>query len=138
LILAGHGSCSRRDMDCYFGIHQLPDSQDDKNRAIVAFSIPEIGVRFKAPFSGVDIDHCALASLLALLEFIDSNQKFFANRGYQIFGNDHVIIDQVNGRSEYQEEFEELIARAEGYRDKYRFSLEWIPTADNEALGSAF
>lgn len=125
-------------MDCYFGIHHLPKTKDSKNRAIVAFSIPELGVRFKAPFTGVDNDHCALASLLALLEFIDSNQKFFANRAYQIFGNDHAVIDQVNGRLEYQEQFEGLIARAENYRDKYRFSLEWIPTADNEALGPAF
>lgn len=125
-------------MDCFFGIHPLGEGVGTDNRAIVTFSIPDIGVRFKAPFTGVDIDHCALASLLALLEFIDSNQKYFANKSFQIYGNDHGIIDQVNGRVNCQERFEELIDRAEKYRDKYRYSLEWIPTADNEALGPAF
>lgn len=121
-------------MDCFFGTHELPAENSPGKNAIVTFSIPAIGIRFKAPFEGVDQNHCGLASLLALLEFIDSNQKYFSNQTYQIFGNHDRIINQVNGREDIPKQFENLMLRAESYREKYRFSLEWIPTAENDSL----
>ena len=121
-------------MDCFFGTFELPRPDDRGKNAIVTFSIPELGIRFKAPFRGVNRHHCDLASLLALLEFIDSNQKYFTDRTYQIFGNNPTIINQVNGREPFPPEFTPLMERAARYRRKYRFSLEWIPTADNAAF----
>lgn len=133
-ILAGHSSCITGGMDCFFGTHELPESSSMGKNAVVTFSIPDIGIWFKAPFEGVDQNHCGLASLLALLEFIDSNQKYFSNHTYQIFGNHNKVINQVNGREDIPKQFETLMLKAKGYRDKYRFSLEWIPTSDNDSL----
>lgn len=118
-------------MDCYFGSYESPGERQDNNSTIVAFHIPDVGIHFKAPFSAADANHSDLASLLALLEFIDSNQKYFANHTYQIYGNNASIIDFVNERQDPPQIFCHLLQRTREYRHKYRFSLEWIPTRDN-------
>jgi hypothetical protein len=102
----------------------------------VLFHIPEIGIRFKAPFDAVDSDHSDLASLLALLEFIDLNPKFFTNQTFQIFGNNLTLINQINGREVIPERFHHLLEKAMIYRAKYHFSIEWIPVRDNTAFDS--
>ena len=125
-------------MDCYFGSYDLPeDNQLDKS-AVVLFSIPELGIKFKAPFAGVDHDHNDFASLLALLEFIDGNQKYFSNHTYQIFGNNHKVINQINKCEQPPLKFTPLMAKAENYRKKYRFSLGWIKPDDNPVFRSLF
>lgn len=120
-------------MDCYFGAYELPAGKDNAQAAVVTFHIPDVGIKFKAPFEGVNVDHCDFASLLALLEFIDTNQKYFANQTYQIFGNNRIVIDQVNNRLKPPESFTPLIEKARKYREKYRFSLEWVPSWENSA-----
>jgi hypothetical protein len=102
------------------------------------FCIPEVGIRFKAPFDAVDKNHSDLASLLALLEFIDSNQKYFTNQALQIFGNNLSIINQVNGREEPPDIFAHLMDKASQYREKYRFSLDWVPSSENAAIDPLF
>ena len=126
------------DMHCYFGSSRSDYYQSNGKSSVVMFHIPDIGIRFKAPFAGVDRDHSDLASLLALLEFIDKNQNYFANNTYQLYGDNLNVINQVNGQSESREEFEHLLKMASDYRDKYRFSLEWIPSNENSAFESLF
>ena len=125
-------------MECYFGSYELPDGRQIDKSAVVIFSIPELGIKFKAPFDGVDGDHNDFASLLALLEFIDSNQKYFTNRTYQIFGNNPKIIDQVNRREQPPLKFAPLMQKALNYRKKYRFSLDFIRSDDNPVFDSLF
>lgn len=125
-------------MECYFGSYQLPtDNQVDKS-AIVVFSIPELGIKFKAPFDGVDENHNDYASLLALLEFIDGNQKYFSNNTYQIYGNNVKIINQINERETSPLQFSNLLGKAKNYRKKYRFSLEWISVDENPVFQKLF
>ena len=125
-------------MDCFFGTYNLHADKADGSTAVVTFNIPEIGIRFKAPFSGVSQNHCDLASLLALLEFIDRNQKYFSKHTYQIFGDCSRVINQVNGREPFPTEFSNLMDKASAYRDKYRFSLEWVPLGENAAFDTLF
>ncbi len=113
------------------------DNQLDKS-AVVMFTIPELGIKFKAPFDGVDHDHNDFASLLALLEFIDSNQKYFSNHTYMIFGNNTKIINQVNLREQPPMMFTPLIQKALDYRKKYRFSLAFVKADDNPVFKSLF
>lgn len=123
-------------MECYFGTYPLPDTNAVGKTAVVLFHIPDIGIRFKAPFNGVNSDHSDLASLLALLEFIDTNQKYFANRTFQIYGNNLGLINQLNGREQSPETLRPLVEKAQEYRMKYRYSVEWIPARENSALDS--
>ncbi len=121
-------------MDCFFGAYPLPEQNDTGKTALVLFSIPELGIRFKAPFAGEDLDHSDFASLLALLEFIDSNQKYFTNKTFQIFGNNLTLINQLNGREAIPHRYSPLIQKATAYRQKYHFSLDWIPARENSAF----
>ena len=123
-------------MECYFAARKLPQSTVDGKSSVVMFYIPEVGIRFKAPFAGVDKDHSDLASMLALLEFIDTNQKYLSNKTYQIYGDNRDIIRQLNGEAVPRSEFGNLISKAVEYRDKYRFSLQWVPSEENEAFDS--
>jgi hypothetical protein len=127
-----------RGMECYFGSIQLPEGNELRKSAVVTFFIPEIGIRFKAPFEGVDVDHSDFASLLSLLEFIDGNQKYFSIATYQIFGNNLHIVNMVNKRESAPLCFAELIEKAERFRSKYNFSLDWVPARDNSAFDSLF
>jgi hypothetical protein len=123
-------------MECYFGSLDLPkDNQIDKS-AIVLFNIPQIGIRFKAPFDAVDQDHLAYASLLALLEFIDSNQKYVAGHSFQIYGNNLNVINQINLGKTVPSHFRPLLEKAKSYRQKLGFSLQWVPSRDNPAYES--
>lgn len=134
----GMGVAGGWGMECYFGSMQLPDGNELDKSAVVSFNIPEIGIKFKAPFAAVDPDHGDLAALLALLEFIDSNQKYFSKRAYQIYGNNLKIIKGVNQRAQIPEKFAHLLAMALDYRKKYSFSLKWIPAKDNPVHDSLF
>ncbi|KAA3634745.1 MAG: hypothetical protein DWP97_06440 [Calditrichaeota bacterium] len=125
-------------MECYFGSYKLPDDNQVDKSAIVVFSIPDLGIKFKAPFDGVDDDHNDFASLLALLEFIDGNQKYFSNSTYQIYGNNLKIINQVNNRETPPVQFSNLLAKASKYREKYRYSLEWISVDENPVFQKLF
>lgn len=125
-------------MECYFGSIQLPDDSQIDKSMIVSFNIPELGIKFKAPFNAVDPNHGDLAALLALLEFIDSNQKYFTKHTYQIYGNNLKVINAVNRQANLPPEFGPLITRALGYRDKYRFSLAWTPIRSNPNLEELF
>jgi len=125
-------------MECYFGSYELPHNNQLKKSAVVIFSIPELGIKFKAPFDGVDKDHTDYASLLSLLEFIDSNQKYFSNHTYQIYGNNLDIINQVNHREQTPLKFTPLLEKALNYRKKYHFSIEWIATKSNPIYQQLF
>ena len=125
-------------MECYFGSYKLPDDSEIDQSAVVLFSIPELGIKFKAPFDAVDDDHGDYASLLALLEFIDGNQKYFSNNTYQIYGNNVKIINQVNQRETSPIKFSNLVGKASKYRAKYRFSLEWVSVDENPVFQQLF
>ncbi len=125
-------------MECYFGSQTLPMGNELDKTAVVSFSIPEIGIRFKAPFKGIDNNHSDFASFLALLEFIDSNQKYFSNHTYQIYGNNLSVINQINKREELEDQFLPLFKQACSFKEKYKFSLEWIPSQDNLACDDLF
>jgi len=121
-------------MECYFGSTDLPDGNELDKTAIVAFVIPKLGIRFKAPFDAVDSDHSDFASLLALLEFIDGNQKYFTNKAYQIYGNNLSIVNQVNQLQKMEPRFDPLMQKAMSYKEKYGFSLEWVRSENNPVL----
>lgn len=125
-------------MECYFGSLELPKGNQIDKSAVVVFTIPDLGIKFKAPFDSVDREHSDYASLLALLEFIDSNQKYFSNNTYEIYGNNPKVINQVNRREETPMQYTPLLQKALTYREKYRFSLDFITVDSNPVYRSLF
>ena len=128
----------RADMDCFFGSYNLPEDNDSSKSGLVVFHIPELGIRFKAPFDGIDEYHTDFAALLALLEFIDSNQKFMKRSAYQIFCDNKTLINQLNNMEPLPDKFMGLYQKARGYQEKYRFSLNWVKPDKNSALDNLY
>lgn len=125
-------------MECFFGSFRLPFRNEIQNSAVVIFHIPELGIRFKAPFDGVDEDHNDFAALLALLEFIDSNQKYLKSNTYHIFGDNRRLINQLNQLEPLPTKFSGLFEKTAGYKRKYRFSLSWVSHDRNSALDNLY
>jgi ribonuclease HI len=125
-------------MDCYFGSFQLPIKKDQQKVGVVIFHIPELGIRFKAPFDGIDEYHNDFAALMALLEFIDSNQQFLKSNTFQIYGDNKKLINQINQIEPLPVQFTGLLEKTIDYKKKYRFSLSWVSQERNTALDNLY
>ncbi|MCK4301629.1 MAG: hypothetical protein KAW91_02585, partial [candidate division Zixibacteria bacterium] len=68
----------------------------------------------------------------------DGNQKYFSNHTYLIYGNNLKVVNLVNRRETPPGRFAHLLEKTQTYREKYRFSLEWIPTNDNPVFDTLF
>ncbi len=124
-------------MELYFGSYQRRSSLRNSNGMLVCFAIPEAGISFKAPFSGEEL-HTEYASLLTLLEFVELNFKMFRGQPLKIFGANLELVNQVNMKAVCAYEFTELLKKTLDYKDKYNFSLGWVPPNHNPATSSLF
>lgn len=118
-------------MELYFGSLR-PSGPPANSRSLVTFAIPDIGVKFKAPYSA---DELALeyASLLTLLEFIEINPKLFVNRSLELFSASAELVDQVNRRQVDSPDLVPYLRKALEYRTRLKFSINWISPDDNPA-----
>lgn len=98
----------------------------------VSFTIPDLGITFRAQFTGTK-DECDYASLLALLEFVDLNPQLFKNKRIEIFGDNFKVVSQVNQRLSPSRDLEPYLNMAVGYKRKISFVLKWIPVSENPA-----
>ncbi len=123
-------------MELYFGSFK-PEDKPESGEMLVCFSIPEVGIAFKAPFAGEEL-HTEYASLLTLLEFIELNQNIFTGKELKIYGTNTDMINQVNEKAVCQYEFSELLRKALEYKKKYNYKLGWIPGENNPSTNSLF
>ena len=120
-------------MNCYFYGTTRKDPSILGHNAVVAFTIPELNISFKAQYKGTDAE-TEYASLLALLEFIEQNQRLFTRQRIQIFGDSFTVVHQVNFKLVCSKELEPYRNLALGYRKKIGYSLGWVPRNQNQAL----
>jgi hypothetical protein len=119
-------------MQCFFyGTIRGENSQDIQN-GVVSFSIPDLGIIFRAQFTGTPVE-CEYASLLALLEFIEINPHLFQNRTVEIYGDSFEVVNQVNLQMVCHKDLEPYRNMALGYKKKIPYSLNWIPEKENPA-----
>ncbi|PJA26224.1 MAG: hypothetical protein CO189_12045 [candidate division Zixibacteria bacterium CG_4_9_14_3_um_filter_46_8] len=110
--------------------------KDNQNGAgYVCFTIPDIGIAFKAAFSGKP-EECEYTSLLALLEFVDLNPQLFQNKNLEIFSDSFAMVHQVNMKLSADRELEPFRNMALSYKKKIPYTLNWISKGDNPALGN--
>ncbi len=118
-------------MELFFGSHKISGGNAAPGN-LVTFSIPDLGVRFKAPYAA---DNTVLdyAALLTLLEFIEINPQLFTNRALELYCNNYDLVNQVKDSRVEDIELAPFLRKALEYRSKLRFSLNWIPAPDNPA-----
>jgi hypothetical protein len=118
-------------MELYFGSLKQSGSEI-VNRNMVMFTIPDIGVEFKAPFAAEDLT-LDYAALLTLLEFIDVNPQLFANRALELFCNNVDLVHQINNSIVEDARLVPLLSKALEYRRRLKYSINWVPEPDNPA-----
>lgn len=119
-------------MDCYFyGMIRGVNKKDDSD-GVVSFYIPDLGVTFRAKFTGNQWE-CEYAGLLALLEFAELNPHLFKSKHLDIFGNSYLVIHQVNQKLDCARELKPYLDMALVYKRKIPYTLSWIPEWDNPA-----
>lgn len=122
-------------MKCFYQGCQRDREGSVGGSGFVSFTIPDLGITFRAQFSGTK-DECDYASLLALLEFVDLNPQLFKNKRIEIFGDNFKVVSQVNQRVMPSKELEPYLNMAVGYKRKIQFVLKWIPVSENPAQDS--
>ncbi len=118
-------------MELFFGsFSDLGGGEKDNN--LVSFAIPDLGVKFKAPFDAEDIllDY---ASLLTLLEFIEINPQLFGNKALELFSHNITLVTQVKTCRVSNETLVPYLQKALKYRSKLKYSINWISFPDNPA-----
>ncbi len=119
-------------MDCYFyGMIRGVNKKDDSD-GVVSFYIPDLGVTFRAKFTGNQWEG-EYAGLLALLEFAELNPHLFKSKHLDIFGNSYLVIHQVNQKLDCARELKPYLDMALVYKRKIPYTLSWIPEWDNPA-----
>lgn len=120
-------------MQCYFYANPGGIENGNENSAgFVSFSIPDIGISFKAVFNGKPKES-EYSSLLALLEFIELNPQLFQNKNLEIYSNSFAVVHQVNLKLPPSKELEPFRNLALNYKKKIPYTLNWIPSGDNPA-----
>lgn len=120
-------------MECFFHSFVRENKSESEHNAIISFTIPDIGVVFRAAFRGGDKE-VEYAALLALLEFIEVNPQLFKNRALEIYSDSFTLVNQVNRRMYCSKDLEPFRNMALMMMKKIPYSLNLIPKADNPAL----
>jgi hypothetical protein len=119
-------------MKCFYQGRQRETEGMTGHNGYVSFAIPDLGITFRAQFSGSQ-DECDYASLLALLEFVEMNPHLFKNKRIEVFGDNFKVVNQVNQHVNPSKDLEPYMNMAVGYKRKIPFTLKWIPISENPA-----
>lgn len=118
-------------MECYFSSTSI-NSDSEKHNALLSFTVPDLGIVFRAQYSGDEIE-CEYASLLSLLEFVDINPQLFKNKTVEIFGDSFVVINQVNDKMYCQKDLEPYRNMALLFKKKIPYVLSYVKKNENPA-----
>jgi ribonuclease HI len=120
-------------MNCYFYGTVRNEKSIVGHNGVVAFSIPDLNLLFKAQIRGNQAE-VEYASLIALLEFIELNPNLFGTKKINIFGDSPTVVHQVNFNLDCTKELEPYRNLALQYRRKFFFTLGWVSRNENRAF----
>jgi hypothetical protein len=118
-------------MECFFTSHPF-ETPSGKHNALLTFSVPDLGIVFRAQFAGTDIE-CEYASLLSLLEFVEINPHLFRNKTVEIFGDSFEVVNQVNRKMYCGKDIEPYRNMALLFKKKIPYVLNYISPRENPA-----
>jgi hypothetical protein len=119
-------------MECYFGSKLTEKGDDGKYSAVLSFLIPDAGIIFRSRFRGTPSES-EYAALLTLLEFVELNPQVFRDRTVEIFGDSFTVVNQINSKLFCNRTLEPFRNMALLFRNKFSYSIAWIPERENPA-----
>lgn len=120
-------------MQCFVYGSNLNEDNTRKNRGVVAFAVPDIGLMFKGGFIGSQTE-CEYMSLLTLLRFVEQNPKAFADSRLDILSDAAAMVYQVSGRAPSTSLADKYLPLVQHFRKKMNFSMHWVPQKENSAF----
>ena len=123
----------RPTMKCFVSVKTLLKDKEKEQDGLISFAIPDLGVLFKIRHFGSYYE-LEYKSLLALLRFVEANDKAFRNQKLNVLSSSPLLIYQMNENSLCQKEVEPYRNLALVYKRKMKFSLSWVPEIENRAL----
>jgi ribonuclease HI len=120
-------------MNCYFYGTARESQSILGHNSIVAFSIPELNLIFKAQVKGNQAE-AEYAGLIALLEFIELNPRLFDKKRIQIYGDSSTVVHQVNFQEGCSKELEPYRNLALQYKRRISYTLGWVSKDQNRAF----
>jgi len=119
-------------MKCYFYGHNFSEKSDRRNRGIISFVIPDIGVVYRTRFTG-DRFECEYRALISLLEFVASNSDMMEHQQLELLGDSAVVVYQVNGKMPVYSRLQPFYRIVEQFKTKFNFKVSWMPASLNRA-----
>jgi len=119
-------------LECFFHSLMRTAPEGPGHNALISFTIPDLGIVFRAGFSGAEKE-VEYAALLALLEFVEINPQLFKNKALEIYSDSFTLVNQVNNKMYCSRELEPFRNMALLMKKKIPYSLNLIPKSDNPA-----
>jgi hypothetical protein len=119
-------------MECFFHSLMRDTESPTKHNALITFTVPDVGIVFRAQFKG-DAKEVEYAGLLTLLEFIENNPQLFKNKTIEIYSDCFTLVNQVNRKMFCSRDLEPFLNMALTMQKKIPYSLNLIPETDNPA-----
>jgi len=119
-------------MECYFYSQLKGKNDEGQHVAILSFTIPDAGIMFRTKFTGA-AEECEYASLLTLLEFVELNPQVFQDKCIEIYGDSFTVVNQINEKMFCSKALQPFRNMALLFKNKFSYSLNWIPTTENPA-----
>ncbi len=106
---------------------------DGRPVGLTGFAIPDLGVVFRTRHSG-SLHECQYVGLLALLKFINDNQKQLGNYQFEILSDSTLVVYQISHRKFFTSELAPFYAAAIDYKGKINYKISWVPRQENIAI----
>ncbi len=117
-------------MKCYF--HGRQYEHDDSRSGLVSFAIPDLGVFYRVRQEGTTLE-LEYKSLVALLQFLKTNEQLISYREFDIHGDSIATVFQLAGRLPTPSEILVFHRKIHRFRKSLRFNVSWLPSALNRA-----
>ena len=117
-------------MKCFFNARA--DECDDSRSGLVSFAIPDLGVLCRVRQEGNPLE-LEYKSLIALLNFLKTNEDQISYREFDIQGNSIAAVFQLAGRLPTPPEILVFHKQIKRFRKSLRFNVSWLPSTFNRA-----
>jgi len=117
---------------CFIAAKTNSSDKSLRQNGLVSFAIPDLGILFRASYFGSYYE-LEYMSLLSLLRFIELNRPVFENQKIDIYCTSSILVYQVSQNAFCPKELEKHKNLAIAYKNILKFSLNWIPDAENRA-----
>jgi hypothetical protein len=117
-------------MKCYF--NGRTDECGDGRGGLVSFAIPDLGVLYRVRQEGSPLE-LEYKSLIALLNFLKTNEQLISYREFDIQGDSIATVFQLAGRLPTPSEMLIFHQQIQRFRKSLRFNVSWLPGSLNRA-----